>query len=96
MNLLERFHQDYIHGILNIEWISYTPDTVILERACSTSIEKRLILYQIRLAGHVVRMGDGRLPKQLFYGELTGGKRPQHKPKGCIKKQSKRTRNRCG
>ena len=44
VNLLERFHQKCIHRILNVKWRSYTPDTVVLERACSTSIEKRLLL----------------------------------------------------
>ena len=34
----------------------------------------------MRCAGHIVRMGDGRLPKQLFYVEPTRGKKPQHKP----------------
>ena len=84
-NPLERFHQNYIRRILNIEWRSYTPDTVVLKRASSTSIEKRLILNQMRWAGHVVRMGDGGLPKQLSYSELTRGKRPQHKPRKRFK-----------
>ena len=30
-------------------------------------------------------MGDGRLPEQLFYGQLTRGKRPQHKPRKRFK-----------
>ena len=63
VNLLKKFHQNCIRRILNIEWRSYTPDNVVLERASSTSIEQRLILNQMRWAGHVVRMGDGRLPK---------------------------------
>ena len=47
----------------------------------------------VRWAGHVVRMSDDRLPKQLFYGELATGKRPRHKPKkrfkDCLKNSMK-------
>ena len=43
----------------------------------------------MRWAGHLVRMEDTRLPKQLFYGELVNGKRPRWKPrkrfKDCLK-----------
>ena len=39
VNLLERFHQNCIRRILNIEWRSYTPDSVVLQRASSASIE---------------------------------------------------------
>ena len=79
VNLLESFRHNCIRRILNIEWRSYTPDIVVLER--KSRIEQRPILNQICWVGHVVRMGDGRLSKQLFYGELTRGKRPQHKPR---------------
>ena len=52
-----------------------------------------IMLNQMRWAGHIVRMGDDRLPKQLFYGELLAGKRPQHKPrkrfKDCVKNNLK-------
>ena len=74
VNLHGRFHQNCICRILNIEWRSYIPDTVVLQRASSASIEQRLILNQMRWAGHAVRMGDGRLPKQLFYVSLLKGK----------------------
>ena len=35
----------------------------------------------LRWVGHIVRMDDGRLPKQLFYGEMWEGKRSVLKPK---------------
>ena len=39
----------------------------------------------MRWAGHIVTMGDRTLQKQLFYGEVTRGKRPQHKPRKRFK-----------
>ena len=46
------------------------------------------VLNQLRWAGRLVRM-EGRIPKQLFYGELVNGKRPRCKPKerykDCVK-----------
>ena len=35
--------------------------------------------------GHVVHMADVRIRKQLFYGELKSGKRPQHKLRKIFK-----------
>ena len=81
IRVLERFHQHCIRRILSIKWSSHTPDAVVLERAGIPSIKKRIMMYQMRWVGHVVRMQDGRLPKQMFYGELLRGKRPQHKPR---------------
>jgi len=40
---------------------------------------------QLQWAGHVVRMPDNRLPKQLLFGQLTHGTRPASGPKLCYK-----------
>ena len=40
-----------------------------------------LLRHQLQWAGHVHRMDDCRLPKRLFYGELSTGKRTTGRPK---------------
>ena len=95
IKLLERFHQKCLRRILNIKWQSMTPDTEVLVRAGTTSIESMVILNQLRWTGHVVRMNNDRLPKRLLYGEFANGKRPRRKPrkryKDCISQNIKAT-----
>ena len=45
----------------------------------TTSIEMRIIQNQMQWIGHLVRMDYQRLPKKLFYDELSKGKRPRSK-----------------
>ena len=40
-----------------------------------SSIEATLTASELRWTGHIIRMNDSRLPKSVFYGELTEGKR---------------------
>ncbi len=51
------------------------PDTEVLSRAGLTSVHTLLMKTQTRWAGHVARMPDHCIPKQLFYGELFQVKR---------------------
>ena len=51
------------------------PNQEILRRAELTGIEAMLNQAQLRWSGHVTRMDDSRLPKQLFHAELSTGKR---------------------
>ena len=60
---------------MSIKWQDMLPDTEVLTRSVIPSIHTLLQKAQVRWAGHVTRMSDDRLPKQLLYGELFYGKR---------------------
>ena len=81
LKILESFHQRCLRRILNVKWTSFTSDVEILQRACISSIESKIYRNRLRWCGHVIRLEDNRIPKQLLYGELREGKRKPSKPK---------------
>ena len=72
---LDSFQQYCLREILNIRWQSRTTNEDVLARAGCVSITSLLMKSRLRWSGHVVRMPDSRLPKQLLYGELCLGSR---------------------
>ena len=48
-----------------------------------------LMLRQLRWAGHVALMADSRMPKFVFYGKLSYGKRSIVAPRRCYRDQLK-------
>jgi len=72
---LNHFHTTSLRKLLHIRWQDKVPDTEVLERANLPSIHTLLQKNQVRWAGHVARMSDERIPKQLLYGELSTGSR---------------------
>ena len=81
VKLLEQFHQRCLRQILNIKWYNRISNVKVLEKARMPSIEAMLTQSQLRWSGHLVRMEDSRLPKQLFYSELTEGHRVRGRPR---------------
>ena len=77
--------------ILSINWQDMVPDTEVLTRAGIPSIHIILQKAQVRWAGHVTRMSDDRLPKQLLCGELCYGKRSLGGQKKRFKDTLKKT-----
>jgi hypothetical protein len=88
---LNRFHLNCLRRLLRIRWQDHIPDTEVLERSKMPSIMAFLRRTQLRWAGHVLRMPDSRLPKQLLFGELTKGKRSQGGQKKRFKDSLKAT-----
>ncbi|KAF7248111.1 RNA-directed DNA polymerase from mobile element jockey [Varanus komodoensis] len=72
---LNHFHTTCLRRLLRIRWQDKVPDTEVLSRAGLPSVHTLLMKAQTRWAGHVARMPDHRIPKQLFYGGLSQGKR---------------------
>ena len=58
---------------MRIRWDDYIPNVKILRRADLHSIEATLANPQLRWASHVVRMHGNRIPRMVFYEELTDG-----------------------
>ena len=72
---LEKFHDRSVRKIYGVKWQDRQTTNSVFEKASTTSIEAMVIKNQLRWSGHVVRMSDTRLPKQIMYSELETGKR---------------------
>ena len=67
------------------------PDTDVLQKADVPSLMSVLRTRRMRWLGHVSRMDDSRIPKQVLYGELSEGSRTRGRPKLRFKDQCKTT-----
>jgi hypothetical protein len=80
INTLERFNQRCLRKMMGITWREKRTNLSVLQSARSTSIESLIMRHQLRWVGHVIRMPDERIPKQLLYSQLTDGLRPTGRP----------------
>ena len=92
---LEAFHIRCLQKILGITWQDRIPHVDILQATSSTSIEAMIMKRQLRWVGHVIRMPENRLPRQLLYGELLEGTRSVGGQKKRYKDQLKATLKAC-
>ena len=66
------------------------PHTEVLDRAGLPTMYTLLRQRRMRWIGHLRRMEDGRIPKDILYGELAAGKRPRGRPQLRYKDVCKR------
>ena len=81
---------------MGIKWQDYITNEEVLARADTTSVEAMLMLRQLRWVGHVTRMESSRMPKAVFYGKLSQGKRDRGAPRKRFKDQLKRQLTQAG
>ncbi len=77
---LNSFHLRCLRRILGITWQGRVPNTEVLAQAKKFSMHALLSQRRLRWLGHVCRMQDGRIPKDIMYGELASGTRPTGRP----------------
>ena len=87
---LNAFHMRCLRRILDISWQDKVPNTTVMKRAGIPSMYTILKQRRMRWLGHVVRMEEGRIPKDLLYGELVQGARPTGRPQLRYKDVCKR------
>ena len=64
---LQKFHLRSLRQILRISWSERVSNTEVLERAEMTGIACMLIRRQLKWVGHITRMDNRRLPKQVLF-----------------------------
>ena len=67
---LNTFHLRNVRRILGMSWQDKLTNGDVLSRAGLPSMYTLLIRRRLRWLGHVRRMEDGRIPKDILYGEL--------------------------
>ena len=77
---LNTFYQRSIRRILGISWQDKVTNTDVLFRAGLPSMYTLLRQRRLRWLGNVRRMEDGRIPKDILYGELALGRRTTGRP----------------
>ena len=89
------YHQRTLCKILNIKWNDEHTHNSILNESGIPSMEAFIINNQLCWAGHVLRMEDSRLPKQIMFAVLSNGKRKHNGQRKCFKDNLKHSIKQC-
>ena len=87
---LSTYMMRQLRDIMSIKWYDKITNVEILSRANLPCMADILIEKNLRWLGHVHRMDNDRLPRQLLYSQLCEGKRNQGRPRLRFKDVAKR------
>ena len=86
---LNTFHLRCLLKIISIRWEDRKTNIEVLEKANLPSIFTILCWRRLRWLGHLTRMDDSRIPKQVFFGQMASGYRAKGRPKQRFKDKCK-------
>ncbi|KAI8495091.1 hypothetical protein Bbelb_270770 [Branchiostoma belcheri] len=92
---LESFQQQKLRVIMKIKRQDCVSNEAVLFRAYLPSIETTVAVHRLRRVGHVSRMPETRLPRQILFSQLESGTRPRGAPRRRFRDQLKDTLLRC-
>ena len=75
VKMLDSFHMRHLRYLMGIKWQDKITNSEVLQRAKMYGMEAMLMRAQLRWVGHVQRMSDNHMPKQIFYSELSSDAR---------------------
>jgi len=87
---LHAFMMRHLRFILKINWKDKIPNKEIFDRTGLPSMEDLLIRKNLRWTGHLMRMPQDRLPKQIMFSQLPVGQRKKGRPRLRYKDTIKR------
>ena len=90
---LNSFHMRCLRKIMNIRWQDKVTNTEVLHRAKIPSLVSILSNRRLRWLGHVKRLPNNCIPKQILFGELSDAKRTRGRPKLRFKDLCKKSLN---
>ena len=92
---LNSFHLRCLRCILGVKWQDHITNSEILPRADISSMHSLLSQRRLRWLEHVQQIDDGRIPKEVLYGQLTAGVRKVGRPALWFMGACKRDLNVC-
>ena len=70
----------FLKKLIGVLWTSRTPNTDKLSRRGLLTMLSMILQRRLHCLGHVRRMKDGKIAKDVLYGELIAGKRNFRRP----------------
>ena len=83
---LEVLHRQHLRCFLGVRRSAHLPNEQVYERCSTLPLAVQLLQRRGRWLGHLLRMGDDRLAKQLLYGTMAGRRR-RGRPFGGLLRQ---------